>query len=121
MKDRFWRLLGACEMLVRSETAALAGRDFAGVGRTQQVKSAILIDLAIEANCIQASSDSQARARLARLLECTRKNRLLLARMMEAAAEELRKVRSAANQLHTLRAVYKSGCQPLCRAFSAHG
>jgi uncharacterized protein YigA (DUF484 family) len=108
-------------MLARSETAALLSRDFAAVGKTQQIKASILADLSAEAARLHANRDPHARARLTQLLESTRQNRRLLSRMMDTAADDLRKVRSATNQLHTLRTAYTSGGKSLHRTFSAHG
>lgn len=121
MKDRFSRLLGACELLAREETAALVRRDFTALGKTQQVKSVLLADLAAQANLLHASCDSHARTRLTQLLECNRENSRMLAGMKAEVAEQLRKVRAAGNQLHALRAAYTPGGTPGRRAFSAHG
>lgn len=121
MKDRLWRLLGACELLARSETASLLARDFAAVGKTQQLKASLLADLAAEAARVDAHRDPHARARLTQLLECSRRNRQLLSRMMETAAGQLRKVRSASNQLHALSTAYAPGGKSPRRTFSAHG
>jgi hypothetical protein len=115
MKDRFSRLLAACELLARDETAALADRNFTALCRTQKVKSALLADLATDAGC--ASRDS--RARLERLLEANGKNSQLLSTMKAAAGQRLCKVRAAGKKLKTLRAAYTQGGMP--PAFSAHG
>jgi hypothetical protein len=123
MKDRFWRLLGACEVLTRCETAALARRDFSALGATQQTKSGVLADLATEAALVHASCDSRARARLERLLACNRENVRLLARAKEEAARELRKSRIAAGHLQIFRTAYAaqpSGNSPLEQALFTH-
>jgi len=121
MQQRLSRLLGACELLARNETAALAGRDFAVLGKTQQLKAALLADLAAEANLFHASGNSRARIRLARLLESNRANAHLLAGMKADARDQRAKLRCAANQLHTLRSVYAGHGDSRRQAFSAHG
>ena len=121
MNDRLWRLLAACEALARRENAALAGRNFADLGKTQEMKAAILADLAAQATLVHASCDSRARARLTQLLESTRRNRQSLRRMMAKTAAEAQKIQTASNQLHTFRTAYSSGRGPQRQAFSAHG
>ena len=120
MKDRFSRLLAACELLTRDETAALTDHDLAGLGRVHQAKSAILADLAAEAGRVQASRDSHARARLTQLLEQNRENSQRLASLKIAMRERLRQVQAAGNRLHTLRSRYALGQQSE-QGFSAHG
>ena len=121
MQERLWRLLGACELLTRDEAAALSGRDLAGLVRIQRVKAPLLADLAVEAKRISASCDSQARARLAALLEGNRGNARNLADMMADAREERRKVSTAVNQLQALRSAYATSGDTRQDAFSAHG
>jgi len=118
-KDRFSRLLAACERLAREETAALGRRNFAALSRTQEVKSAILTDLASEAGA--RPLDSDARARLMRLLSKTRENELLLSNLKAATSEKLRNTRAAAHRLHTMRPAYTSATSPREQAFFAHG
>jgi len=119
MKDRFWRLLAACELLAREETAALAGRNFAALVRAQRVKSALLADLAAEAG--PDCRDLNARARLQQLLATSRENASLLSGMKTVTGERLRKVRAAGNQLHTLRNVYTRVSTQSPQAFCRHG
>ena len=121
MQERFWRLLGACERLAHDETAALNGHDLAGLGKAQQVKAALLADLATEAGLCHASGDSRARQRLTQLLETGRANARVLAGMKASVIEERRKIRAAALQLQTLRSAYSAGEETRLEAFSAHG
>jgi len=121
MRDRLRRLLGACEALTRGETAALAGGNLAVLGTTQQVKSAILADLAAEANLVHASCDSSARTRLERLLECNRENARRLSRMKAEATGKMQKIRAAAGQLQTLRTAYAPGRASRRQALCTHG
>ena len=115
-KDRFSRLLAACEQLTREEAAALSRRNFATLSRTQQVKSAILADLTAEAGT--GALDADARARLTRLLNTTRENQLAIANLKAATSEKLRKVRVSANRLHIPRPAYTPAAGP---RFFAHG
>lgn len=119
MKDRFSRLLAACERLARDEAAALARRNFATLGRAQQVKAALLADLAAEAG--GGTLDPEARARLAQLLQANRENSLCISNLKAATGERLRKLRVSANRLHTLRTAYNHGGMPRGEAFCAHG
>jgi len=121
MTSRFSRLLGACELLSRDETAALCGRDFATLGRTQGVKAALLADLAAEAQLCHASGDSSARDRLLRLVERNRQNSRLLGEMTADTADKLEKVRIAARQLHAMRSSYQTGTGADQASFNAHG
>ena len=125
MKDRLSRLLGACEVLTRAETAALAGGDLAALGAAQQVKSGILADLAAEAmrasSASCASCDSRVRTRLARLLEGNRENARLLSRMKAGAGEKLQEIRVAAGHLQTLRSAYASDGATRRQALFVHG
>jgi len=116
VKDRFSRLLAACEQLTREEAAALSRRNFATLSRTQQVKSAILADLAAEAGT--SALDSDARARLTRLLNTTRESQLTIANLKAVTSEKLRIVRASANRLHILRPAYTPAAGP---RFFAHG
>jgi hypothetical protein len=120
MKDRLWRLLGACESLTRRESAALAHRDFEALCRTHDLKADLLADLAVEAQRTHASCDSSARARLTHLLGCNRQNARILAAMKAGTSEDLRKVRTAGNTLQNLSA-YKGGNGQRQQSFSAHG
>jgi hypothetical protein len=115
-KDRFSRLLAACEQLTRDEAAALSRRSFAALTRAQEVKSAILAGLAAEA--ATSPLDSDARSRLTRLLNTTRENQLTIANLKAAISENIRKTRAAANRLHTLRPAYTPAPGP---RFFAHG
>jgi hypothetical protein len=118
-KDRFSRLLAACERLTREETAALSRRNFDALSRTQRVKSAILADMAAEAGSRPLGAD--ARIRLTRLLNTTRENELLLSNLKAATSEKLRKSRAATHRLHTLRPAYTSATRAREQAFFAHG
>jgi hypothetical protein len=120
MKDRFSRLLAACETLTRDETAALAGRDLTMLSRTREAKSAILADLALEAGRANAAGSSDTRARLTQLLEWNRENSRRLATLKAATTEKLRKVQAAGNRLQFLRSTYTIGERPE-QGFSAHG
>jgi len=120
MHQRLWRLLGDCERLARDETAALTHRNFPVLIKTQQVKAALLADLASEATLLHASANSPARARLEKLLDCNRRNSSLLAGMMESARAERRNLRSGLNQLRSLRASYRSRDQSSRPALLAH-
>ncbi len=121
MDQRFWRLLGACELLAREETAAITQRDLGALTRTQEVKAAILADLAAQAGVVNAACDSRARARLDQLLEGSRRNAAAVAGMMASARERERELGTALNQLRTLRARYRSGHAVKSRQpFSAH-
>jgi hypothetical protein len=118
-KDRFSRLLAACEQLTRDETAALSRRNFDTLTRTQHVKSAILADLAVEAGA--KAPHSEARARLTGLLKKTQENQLALANLKAATSEKLRLARASARRLHTLRPAYGSARGSREQAFYAHG
>jgi hypothetical protein len=118
MKDRFLRLLTACERLARDESAALTRRDFEALARTQHVKSALLAGLAAAAG--DSSADSDIRARLAGLLKANRENSQILSNVAAVTSERLRNVRAATNQLRAMRTVYKTGTFQQ-QAFSAHG
>jgi len=119
--DRFSRLLGACEILARNETAALTRHDFAALVRAQGVKSSLLADLALQAGLIDAASQSTARDRLTRLLEHTRENARVLSEMMESARKQRRKMRAAARRVRDLRSAYGTGGKPPRQEFSRHG
>ena len=118
-KDRFSRLLAACERLSREETAALSRRNFAVLTRTQQVKSAILADMAAEAAGRPLGAD--ARIRVTRLLNTTRENELLLSNLKAATSEKLRTSRAAIHRLHTMRPAYTSATRLPEQGFYAHG
>jgi hypothetical protein len=119
MKDRFLRLLAACERLARDEAAALAHRNFEALSNTQQVKSALLADLAASAG--DAARDSEIAARLAALLKSNCESSQLVSNIAAATGERLRQVRAAANQLRAMRTVYTTGQGQPHQAFSAHG
>jgi hypothetical protein len=121
MQHKFWRLLSACELLARDETAALTARDFAALGAAQQVMSALLADLALQARLIHASRDSHARSRLLKLIECSQAGSRLLAAMKAASVQERHKLRAAVLQLQSLRAAYHTPAASRRGAFSAHG
>jgi hypothetical protein len=120
MQQRLWRLLGDCERLARDETAALTHRNFPALFQAQQVKAALLADLASEANVFHASGNSPARARLEKLLETTRHNASLVSGMMDDTRVKRRKIRAALRQLQALRVVYKSRRHPARESLSAH-
>ena len=122
MYEKLWRLLGACERLARDETAALTHRNFGALVETQQIKSALLSDLASEATLVHASCNSGARARLCRLLDNNRENARILSSIMEASREERLKMRAAAKQLRSLRASFQARERTQRpEAFNAHG
>ena len=104
MKDRFWRLLAACELLAREETAALAGRNFAALVRAQRVKSALLADLAAEAG--PDCRDLNARARLQQLnaMPPDQRQRVLdrVESMERLTPTQRQQVTSTMGQLHAL-------------------
>jgi hypothetical protein len=118
-KGRFSRLLAACERLTREEAAALSRRNFAALTRTQQVKSAILADMAAQAESRPLGAEE--RIRLTRLLNITRENELLLSNLKAATSEKLRKSRAATHRLHTMRPAYTSATSSREQAFLVHG
>jgi hypothetical protein len=118
MKNRFSRLLAACELLARDESAALTRRDFETLVSIQQVKSVLLADLATQGP--PATRDTETRARLVSLLEAVQKNSRILSGIKLAAGERLRDLRAAAGQLHALRSTYTSGEMPRKQAFCVH-
>jgi hypothetical protein len=119
MQDRLSRLLAACERLARDEAAALARRNIASLKRAQEVKAALLADLAAEAANITLTAE--VRARLAQLLKATKENSIYLANLKAATGERLRKLRISSNRLHTLQAAYNQGGMPGEQAFCDHG
>lgn len=121
MDERFWRLLGACELLSRDEIAALTHRNIPALVRTQEVKSAILADLAAQAGMLHASCDSRARARLGQLLEGSRQNARAMAEMIASASNKKQEIKAALSQLNRLRARYKTRPAATHKSFSAHG
>jgi flagellar biosynthesis/type III secretory pathway chaperone len=119
MHDRLSRLLGACELLSREETAALTARDFVALSRALDLKASILADLAVEARQ-RSQIPPMARVRISRLLDRNIHNHALLSTSINDASADLRRMTTAGRQLELLREAYDVAAEPPA-SFSAHG
>ncbi len=119
MHDRLTRLLAACELLSREETAALNWRAFAALSRTLDLKGPLLAELGAEARR-RRGMPAMVRAGISRLLEKNMRNLAVLSASMSEAETELHRMNSAGHQLELLRAAYDVPSEPP-PSFSAHG